>query len=693
MAGPFDYQQPSTNGSTVRRKLFSKSNTQAAALLSIDENPFVETTILAGPTYAYNSVGGNYGFVLGSTPSSTTYKLNSTGALPTAYSLPSSANWNAAGGTGSRYYVVASGTTKAAYSADNGATWTASTLPSSSTWTAIGATASSFNSVIAVASGGTSAAYSNDGGATWTAKTLPTSANWSSCSGNSNRFIAVASGGTSAAYSANEGVTWSAATLPSSASWIACYISGATACAISTSGAAAYSSNYGATWTTKTLPAGPANWVSMAAYTTNVIAIASDSTTYAYSSNCGSTWSTGTLPSSKSWLGITVANANNWVIYNAIGDQLITGVSSIYTGAMTPFVDATNFNSVSSITSLAYGSGIFMYPPSSTVSSTAPKGAYSSDGTNWTPTGTFSADATYGSRYSDIVYGGSRWVAVGSTPTLGTFLCSYSTDNGATWTLGGDMTIGGTITGTPANITYGNGLFVVSGTILSSTDVGVLTSPDGVTWTFRIIETSAGRTASPAVYGNGYFVLSYSSSGVTYSYYRSTDGITWVSAPTVVWNKYSITPAKTKGYLGYSGNSTSTTYQYSYLTLYNSDSAVSGTASYRTIRTLPLPITYSDSAPYVSSSIGANVVINYSSELGLYVCIPTPISTTGSGMSQIGYLSDNGLNWFNFNITNQGYFTAIASGNGIFVAILNGTASGVMSLVSNTSAQSLILPR
>jgi hypothetical protein len=692
MAGPFDYQQPSTNSSTVRRKLFSKSNTQAAAILSIDENPFTEAQILAGPTYAYNSVGGNYGFLLGSTPSNTTYSIGSSGGILSTATLPSSENWNIGTIVGSRNVVIASGTNKAAYSSDSGVTYSASTLPSSSSWSSITGSIYTYYNMVVVANGSASAAYSNNGGATWSTRTLPTSANWSSCSGDSNRFIAVASGGTSATYSANEAVTWSAATLPSSANWIACYITGATACAISTSGAAAYSSDYGATWTAKTLPAGPANWVSMSAYGTNVIAIASDSATYAYSSNCGSTWSTGTLPSSKSWAGIILANSSKWMIYNAVGDQLISG--SIYSGVPTTFTAVTtNLNYVSSVTSLAYGNGIFMYPPAGSDTKN-PKGAYSSDGINWTLTGTFIADATYGSNYIDIAYGNSRWVALGRTTSLGTYFCAYSTNNGATWTTGGDMTIGGTVGGGTLNITYGNGLFVVSGTIQSSgVDEGVITSPDGVTWTFRTVQAYTGRTASPAVYGNGYFILSYSSSGVIYTNYRSTDGITWVSAPVGVWNKYSVTPAKTKGYLGYSGNSFSSTYQYSYLTLYNGDSATSGTASYPAIRTLPLPVTYYGSAPYVFSSIGANVVINYSSELGLYLCIPTPISTTGSGISQIGYLSDNGLNWFNFNITNQGYFTAIASGNGIFVAILNGTASGVMTLVSNTSAQSLILPR
>lgn len=77
-------------------------------------------------------------------------------------------------------------------------------------------------------------------------------------------------------------------------------------------------------------------------------------------------------------------------------------------------------------------------------------------------------------------------------------------------------------------ITYGGGLFVAAADDNGSGTGGILTSPDGSTWTARNSPVATNFTGS--AYGNGTFVLVGTDAGVNYVVY-STDGITW-TAPT-----------------------------------------------------------------------------------------------------------------------------------------------------------------
>jgi hypothetical protein len=655
MAGPFDYQQPSTNGSTVKRKLFSKSNSIPAALLSIDANPFVENQIFNGATLLKGSTGGatTYQAVLLASPSSSIYSQSA------FRSLPSSANWSATSSTYNGVVVVASGSNKVAYG-NNGTTYSAATLPSSSAWNACCGDGADF---LALASGSTTAAISNDAGATWAATgALPASATWTGVAMYASYYaFAIASGGTQAARAVGTRTTWTSATLPTSANWIACCFNGATGIAIATSGAAAYSSNQGSTWTAATLPAGPSNWVALASDGTNTVAIASDSTTYATTTN-GITWTSRTLNTTKTgWIGITVSGST-FTVFTATGDKL--------TGTFDALFPATNITATSPL-ALAYGNGIFMHPPNGPTT-----GNSSSDGITWTPTGAFPLTS-----YLSIAYGGGYWVAIDGSGNS-----AYSSNNGTSWTSGGDMTGGGTISSlVPVAITYGNGLFVVVGNISDGASMYVLTSPTGVTWTARSTPVSynyRGRSISYSSTSYLFMMFNYNvASSSQVPALTSPDGITWTSSSTTYTyvsstsNQYCLTAAKT-GFIYQTpiGNST---YASNYINF----------TQYGT-KALPFPLTANGSTstnviPQTSGTLYS--VLTYSSELGMYLVLPTNVA---DGSNSLGFLSVDGTNWFSITMSYYNY-KAIANGNGVFVAI---TSTGI-AVASNLLAQSLVLTR
>ena len=82
-----------------------------------------------------------------------------------------------------------------------------------------------------------------------------------------------------------------------------------------------------------------------------------------------------------------------------------------------------------------------------------------------------------------------------------------------------------------SSITYGNGIFVAVG------DAGaIITSTDGVTWTYRTSGTA--YRLSSVTYGNGTFVAVgwYDAGGTEAAIVTSTDGINWTSRTSGVYN-------------------------------------------------------------------------------------------------------------------------------------------------------------
>lgn len=194
----------------------------------------------------------------------------------------------------------------------------------------------------------------------------------------------------------------------------------------------------------------------------------------------------------------------------------------------------------SDIDGIAYGAGKFVATGYAVIS-------YSTDGITWTAVD----DAKFGtSMIRDIVYGGDRFVAVGSNGKMAAstngitwaaisdskfagdiifsidyggdkFVAvgnggkgSYST-NGTSWTAVGDMKMGGNRI---YDVAYGSGKFVAVG------DGGKGSySSDGITWT-AVSNMSFGTTNITAIgYGDGMFIA-----GADHGYMAySTDGINW----------------------------------------------------------------------------------------------------------------------------------------------------------------------
>jgi hypothetical protein len=126
----------------------------------------------------------------------------------------------------------------------------------------------------------------------------------------------------------------------------------------------------------------------------------------------------------------------------------------------------------------------------------------------WTPRNS-GIDSPYFQNLQGITYGNGMFVAVGDWNTI------LTSPDGVTWTARNVETPYSTLWG----ITYGNGTFVAVG------DLGTLfTSPDGVTWTARSSETLWGRLGG-VVYGNGTFVAVQGFGTI----FTSIDGLTWTS--------------------------------------------------------------------------------------------------------------------------------------------------------------------
>ena len=166
---------------------------------------------------------------------------------------------------------------------------------------------------------------------------------------------------------------------------------------------------------------------------------------------------------------------------------------------------------------------------------------YSSDGTVWTKSPSMPTVADY----NDVIYAGGLWVAVGGNIVTST--------DGITWTtVEVDW-----LNGAPFAVAYGGGKWVISGTFTSK----LRYSTDTITWTectnaSTIFDGTAGISA--VAYGNNMWVacgvLSSGNVGLAYS----TDGIAWTASPTnsiFGTQSYSIAYGNGLWVIGCNGNS------------------------------------------------------------------------------------------------------------------------------------------
>lgn len=159
---------------------------------------------------------------------------------------------------------------------------------------------------------------------------------------------------------------------------------------------------------------------------------------------------------------------------------------------------------------VAYGNRTFVFVADS---GSTRVGRSGNGGITWT----YHASANDSNTWVAVAFGGGKFVAVASSGSAARAM--YSTNNGATWTLG--TVPAGVSTATWSGVTYGNGVFVAvasNGFVMSSTD--------GITWTQRT--ASAASVAWQAVaYGADVFVA-VANSGSTRCM-SSSDGVTWTS--------------------------------------------------------------------------------------------------------------------------------------------------------------------
>jgi predicted RecA/RadA family phage recombinase len=215
-----------------------------------------------------------------------------------------------------------------------------------------------------------------------------------------------------------------------------------------------------------------------------------------------------------SWTIRSSAADNNWLSV-CYGNGIFVAVSQTGTGnrVMTS-PDGVNWTirtsaANNSWNSVCYGNGIFVAVAQS---GTGNRVMTSPDGINWTIR-TSAANTSWRS----VCYGNGIFVAVSQSGTGNRVMTS---PDGINWTIRTSAA-----DNTWNSVCYGNGLYVAvsSG---GSTD-RVMTSPDGVNWTSRDSPTMSQWNS--VCYGNGLYVAVSSGGNNMYS----SDGISWVAAPTV----------------------------------------------------------------------------------------------------------------------------------------------------------------
>lgn len=244
------------------------------------------------------------------------------------------------------------------------------------------------------------------------------------------------------------------------------------------------------------------------------------------------------------------------------------------------YTSGTSFDTNFAGGKIQYGGGAFMTIYTVLNGTTATDLVVSTDGgNNWTrKVGVLPAGYQWGA-YGGLAYNpnNSAWGAIpyATTSTTATNICRYSTDNGTSWTAGGNLpavqfwldlcyannkwlalssngcyySTSNTMaswtqitipSGGPTSAykcKYKNGIFMVVGAIWNGSiyTAAAMTSTDGITFTAKSTGLPSNFLLRDVDYGNGYWVTvgtatSGSTAGNTTSYYYSNnDGTTWTS--------------------------------------------------------------------------------------------------------------------------------------------------------------------
>jgi len=230
--------------------------------------------------------------------------------------------------------------------------------------------------------------------------------------------------------------------------------------------------------------------------------------------------------------------------------------------------------------------------------------------------------------WKSVAYGNGLFVAVKNASGTGVM----TSPDGITWTLRTG------ISEAFDSVVYGNGLFVAVGSpgIFQS---AIMTSPDGITWTSRTPAAGTSKDLISVTYGNGLFVA-VARESVTSCVMTSPDGITWTSRTGIARLWYSVTY----------GNG-----------LFVAVSA-SGTGS--RVMTSPDGITWTS-----RTSAADNNWISVTYGGGLFVAVS--VSGTGNRVMT----SPDGITWTSRTSAADNNWVSVTYGGGLFVAVSN-TGSG-----------------
>lgn len=231
-------------------------------------------------------------------------------------------------------------------------------------------------------------------------------------------------------------------------------------------------------------------------------------------------WQTNSASPVATWTKINLSSTGSYKVIYA-DDKFVMSKGDGYVYNSTDGVTWTQVASLSSysfynVNALVYGDGKFVMLYNG-------KGAYSTDGVNWTV-----IDLPTNMSWGGLAYGDGKFVAVSQAQSEGVGVAIYSTD-GVNWE---------TVTGLPANnngiytLAYGNGKFVA----LYRDSAKGLYSTDGITWN-TITLPSYGRNEQ-LIFADGKFVAVggnkafYSTDGIVWAQTSLPSGISWESGLT-----------------------------------------------------------------------------------------------------------------------------------------------------------------
>ena len=427
--------------------------------------------------------------------------------------LGSFRNFNDVAYANGLYVAVGSGGTIATSS--DGSTWS---LQTSGTGFVLHGVA--FGGGVFVAVGYDRTILTSPDGYTWTPQTAPSTVGNSLYAVTHTGTQFVVAGSSGGVLTSPDGVSWTQQTVldnsgsPSTDTFRAIAVGGGRiALAAFSSWEPFYTSTDGVTWTSRAMaPAGPGEGHRAYAltYGSSGFVAAGYSGFLAHSVDGVTTWSPHTLALSRRFISV----AHDGVRYCAVGSN--GAFASSTDGVTWTQQSGPSGGGYSFWSAISYGEGLF------TAVNYDGDIASSTDCSSWTERYSESSQTLY-----DVLYGGSRFVAVGSSWENGasTSLVLVS-DDGQSWSR--------TSSGLPAGdsflntVGYGNGRFVAVGTKDEYSAPLLVTSADGVQWVERPSPFDANYWGSgyteelySITYGNGLFVA------VGDRLWTSPDGLSW----------------------------------------------------------------------------------------------------------------------------------------------------------------------